>query len=384
MLTSCDVGEPEINHVSRGFDRPPVAVIGASVTTSYTGEGRPVRAGLSDGGTLMGAVSNPSVKLFFSRWLLPHKVTRQSICIHPTTTTVASSGQCPQQAFAEPAYDPTDRSVTYRLPAGTHLALDTQYRVSVFKTESIDPESEGENGFYAFDGAAIDKDYAFDFVTEAAESADEERLPSPDAYCAAIDCFAACAAGDTLCEDNCAPTCIDEDCYQQGSFLNEGALFGTCAFGYCHAPDFGNTLAIAMGLDLSTRTAIEQTAVNQTAHQTQQGQLSSVGDQSPQRFGRAMPLVDPGNPGNSYIMYKVLSNPLNQPRPGGQLDAGLALSIDRIRDGFVVGLPMPAQSSSGEPTGVFPSDADPEGDKSFAQAQLISAWIAHGAVTSCP
>jgi hypothetical protein len=80
----------------------------------------------------------------------------------------------------------------------------------------------------------------------------------------------------------------------------------------------------------------------------------------------------------------MLANPLNQPRPGGVLDEGVAQEIRRIRNSFVVGLPMPAQSASGLNGGFVPLAADPDGALSFEQLRHISAWIAHGAVTSCP
>ena len=136
-----------------------------------------------------------------------------------------------------------------------------------------------------------------------------------------------------------------------------------------------------MGLDLQNPGGVRDTALSMTAHQTQQGQISVAGDASPERFGRAMPLIDPGNPGNSYIMYKVLANPLNQFRPGGALEPGLALEIDRLRDNVVVGLPMPAQSDDGDVVGMGgPASVDPEGADSSDRMRLISLWIAHGAV----
>jgi len=406
-----------------------VVVLGATVTTSYDAEGRPRRSLLSEESVLEGAETSASVKIFFSRYLLPHKVIRQSACLHPTSTTITSIADCtdPSQRFAEPAYDPTDRSVTYRLPAGDRLAVDTQYRLSIFVATSLD-----DSGFFAFDGAPVDRPYTFDFRTQAADSTAEERLPTPDAYCAQVECFAPCTKAFGSCADMCATTetackdmctnegCEDEceetgktcdtacqsarrsceqpcratcilpptdplsACYANGDFVNEQEvrLFDSCSFSPCHGSPVNDGSTISAGLDLRTASAIEQTAIGWTAHQTQVGQSSIVGDQSPQRFGRAMPLIDPGNPGNSYIMYKMLANPLNHLRLSGALDEGLAFEIDRLAGSVVVGLPMPAQSGSGLPQG-FHGD-DPEGRKSFQQMQLISAWIAHGAVTSCP
>lgn len=345
----------------------------------------------SDSAILEGAVTSASVKLFFDRWLLPHKVARQSLCIHPTTMQVGSIGDCPGQPFTEPAYDPVDRSVTYRLPIGDRLAADTQYRISLFVAESLD-----ESGFFAFDGAPLDRAYSFDFRTQSSDATAQDELrplldrpKDENPYCIARRCFADCM-GDATCEAACRPSCIEPSCLQNGDYLagNPATLFQSCAFLTCHGPDLLNpataTEPIPMGLDLSRPSSIAQTAIGLTAHQTQSGQNATAADQTPLRFGRAMPLIDPGNPGNSYILYKILVNPLNQLRPGGALDPGVAADIDRLRDGVVVGLPMPAQSTIGGPVGMegAPED-DPEGRAAFERARIISAWIAYGAVTSC-
>ena len=121
------------------------------------------------------------------------------------------------------------------------------------------------------------------------------------------------------------------------------------------------------------------------------GEQATVGDVSPDRFGRAMPLIDPGNPGNSYLLYKLLANPLNHRRSsrgvladpeGGFEEPALGLEIDRLRDSVVVGLPMPATTSA-DPTSLVNPEDDPFGEASLGTMRLIQAWIANGAVLSC-
>jgi len=395
-------------------------VIGAEVTTSYDADGNPIRTPLVEGEITEGAVTSASVRLFFSRFLLPSKVMRQSICLHPSTQTIERIQDCtdPFQPFESPQYSPTDRAVTFRLPPGFRLDADTQYRLTVFLT----PTPEDGSGFFAFDGAPLDRAYAFDFQTQADDStAQDEPGPSPETYCAQVSCGNACLAVQATCEDDCSAvldtcttacmddqTCIDgcamadDTCKQgcadavppcaracQGCFegsctvvgdMLEAGLFSSCAFGQCHSTDQGIE-ALAAALDLATPAAIEATAIDATAHQTQMGEASLIGEDDPVRFGRAMPLIDPGNPANSYLVYKVLANDLTfvpNVDAAESLDEGLAEELGRLRASVVVGLPMPAQPASGGPTGINFGGLD-----FFTSARLLDYWVASGAVTSC-
>jgi hypothetical protein len=81
-----------------------------------------------------------------------------------------------------------------------------------------------------------------------------------------------------------------------------------------------------------------------------------------------MPQIDPGNAGNSYLLYKMLI---------GSIYAGSAAAdklaegeLDRLRASVVVGLPMP-------PYDLY---AIPE-----AGVDALSTWISTGAQTpACP
>jgi hypothetical protein len=229
--------------------------------------------------------------------------------------------------------------------------------------------------------------YTFDFRTQPAGStAVDELRPDPDRFCQAIACFEACD-GDLSCNESCKTLCAEPSCAEEGEINHTSFLFGTCAFSGCHGPAKAGTptpdySSVSAGLDLYNAAGVAATAIGQTAHQTQQGQTSTTGDQSPLRFGRAMPLIDPRNPGNSYLLYKLIINPLNHHRPGGALDPQLEAEIGRLRATVVSGLPMPAEA--GSLTGLFPPPSDPEGLQSLQQMLLIDAWIAAGAVLSCP
>lgn len=373
-------------------------MIDVGVTTSYNADDQPVRTLLGEGGetAVTDVPVSASIAIRFDRLLLPDKVLRQSLCIRPSTDAVSSIADCsePAQPFAAVEYNPVLRTVFYRLPDGAQLEPDTRYRVTIFATEDI-----AQPGFFAFDGTPMSRQYVFDFQTAAdAATARAERLPGKDNYCEAQRCFDACGT-DGVCKQACRPLCVEPTCFREGDFMSgaPSPLFDSCAFGNCHAAgsplsDNPDPSVITMGLDLFTLEGVDLTAIGKTAHQTQTGEASTTGDQSPDRFGRAMPLIDPSAPGNSYILYKVLANPLNHRRlPDGRLadplhdvaDVSFPLEIDRLRDSVVVGLPMPAQSSSGPPTSMVDPSLDPFGEESFQRMLLLNTWIANGAVLSC-
>lgn len=90
-----------------------------------------------------------------------------------------------------------------------------------------------------------------------------------------------------------------------------------CATGACH----GNAEAASAGLALGTSTGVVQTAIARVARGANTGPIAGRGAPPSRRFGEDMPIVDPGNPGNSWLMYKVLLAPLPSPLP---TDAGAA------------------------------------------------------------
>jgi hypothetical protein len=401
-------------------------VVRVEATSGYDADGRPLRIYLAENTITAGVAPSTSIRVTFDRFLQAHKVMRQSLCLRPSTDPVESIADCgaPAQPFAEPDYDPVTRTATYRLPPSARLGPDTLYRLTIFM-----PTSDEALGFFAFDGARLDRSYQLDFRTAGpnAETRDE-LLPSPASYCAAVSCFAPCEAERADCEDECASShesclagcdpadpgctgdcdealdacsgtcaetadgcsqpcralCLEPTCRDGGDLLRGSppSLFRPCAFAGCHGPGAqSGASSLAMGLDLSSPSGLSATALGVTAHQTQVGEGAEQGETSPLRFGRAMPIIDPGNPGNSYLLYKVLIHPLNHPRPDGELWPALGAELERLRDAFVSGLPMPAPSASSSPSGL--SSDDPDGTLSAAHARAIAAWIASGAVLSC-
>jgi hypothetical protein len=449
-----------------------VHVLAVDVTTRY--EGRPVRKRLQEGAITEGIATSTSIVVYFDRFMFPATVNRQAICIHASTSPVQSFADCtgPAPLFLEPDYNPVARTATYRLQeiypmdppeqvSARRFAADTVYRVTIFV-----PPSPDQTGFFAFDGATLDRAYTFDFRTQAPGGDDQNEIaPSEKNYCRAIANLKACADEERMCHTGCkadfdackevcicnadplmcadtVPTscsnacgtdetcqtacdaclntppmgctpvrdacdagcvaqaeacrvplrkyCLDDACSNNGDLWNGtqvtgDSLFGSCAFGQCHAPTGGtDPSAIAMGLDLSGPAALLATAIGRTSHFSQTGEASTTADESPLRFGRAMPIIDRQSPGNSYLLYKLLINPLNYARPGGVRDVqGFQLEIDRLRKSAIAGLPMPAQVGTEPAKSIIPEALDADGALSQQHLGLIDLWIASGAIFDC-
>ena len=153
-------------------------------------------------------------------------------------------------------------------------------------------------------------------------------------------------------------------------------LSPTCATNGCHTSvgpeDHGVVLGAAEGLDFSSTARLQATAVSHVAHETQTGEHAGTIEVSPSLFGRAMPIVDPTRPGNSYALYKLLASVDNgAPGATAALEQQRLAEIARLRAAIIVGMPMPP--ANGQMTQL-----------KQAQLEQISDWIAQGAPTTCP
>ena len=127
-----------------------------------------------------------------------------------------------------------------------------------------------------------------------------------------------------------------------------------------------------MGLDLSSPEAVERTAIGRVAHQTETGESTAEPELAPSRLGRPMAVIAPGDPGDSYLLYKALLQPDLSPLLG--LDsAGGQAELQRLRGWVVLGLPMPPDNPLAE-----------DSQASLEQLLLIESWIMNGATTRCP
>ena len=102
---------------------------------------------------------------------------------------------------------------------------------------------------------------------------------------------------------------------------------------------------------------------------------------SPGRFGRAMPLIDPGNPGNSYLLYKILiGQSAIDPSLPAEAAEKLRQETERLQAAFVVGTPMPPPPAR-PALGFYPEGPDDQNVIPYVDGMdILSAWIVNGAV----
>lgn len=287
-----------------------------------------------------------------SRLVRPTSVIRQSIRVTPGLID-AETGESPAgSVFFEPQWDPYDRVVTFELPPWNRWIPSTLYSVTVL------PPADDSTvaGLRSLDGIALDQPESFSFMAGASVSDPEHDVD--DTWPTVDFCTGAEADG--------IPGVLP-------------VLRAACGTSSCHSSVGGN--APPMGLDLATPDGIRSTAIRVTARQTMRSGMVGPPSNNPTTFGDSMPRVDPGNPGNSYLMYKLLIHEGNYPnaleaddtsRPWvGDLPPDTAApvgDIEYLRRSFVQGTPMPMQGS------LRPSEM-----------RALMTWIGQGAsVKDCP
>jgi hypothetical protein len=300
-----------------------------------------------------GVPINASLTLRFDRFLDPASVNRQAIRVF--TGDPAHSAAIPFDVH----YDPIERVVEYRMPRGYAFVARAVYQI-----ELVVPETADDFGIRAFDGALLapgDVPLAMSFQTAEVS----EQLPV-----------------------EVAPTC-DEIVYQVLKYER----LGNCASQHCHSSEADELLA-PVGLWLDGKNNLRITAIGRVAHETEFGDSAGVALQDSPRFGVQMPLIDPQNPGNSYLLYKLIRHPNNfdscregnlstvclspadpsvslypkVPLPEGDSLVPSRAESERLREWFVRGDPMPLPQDGVEPVGV-----------SLQGLRAISSFIAAGA-----
>jgi hypothetical protein len=271
-----------------------------------------------DGSTV--ATANTKIELVFDRYLDPRTVQRASVCLRSDPAPVNGFQQCTGGVLLNAAYDPAGRVVTYYvdpgqtpqlLPAATH-----------FLTVHLGDEP-GEAGFHAYDGAPLAQKYELFFGV-----VDQGGL-TPQ-----------------------GPPTFNE-CSEVRSFLESSC-------GGCHAaqgpenPDGAPENLIFKPFNgFSQRSQV-------VAHGASLGGTGNQGSLRPDRFGAGMNVVTANDPGNSYILYKLLA--------GLPVDAATIHPDEtgRIRADLITGTPMPPDNAQN--TQAAESDI-----------RLLSRWIAAGA-----
>ena len=247
------------------------------------------------------------ITLRFDRYLRASTAVRQSISVYAGDPSKSIG-------LLRPEYDMVERVVVYRLTS--FLEPGTLYTVEV-----LSANSPAAYGFQAFDGAPLEGGAVplkFYFFTQRNRDWLPQLPLEPVPSCERI--------------------------------LEIFARAG-CADGGCH----GGAIPSA-GLLLDGPQSFNETALNQVARQTEIGAVVGVPLQDPVRFGLQMPIVDPGQPANSYLVYKLLRGEfsywLGPDDPGScssRYTVGLGpdcvpppeSELTRLREWFVRGAPMP-------------------------------------------
>lgn len=279
-----------------------------------------------------GVPRDTPIEIRFDRFLLPKSAVRQSILLY--------TGQRSRAVRLQPFYDAVERVVVFQVATGAVLDPGVLYHV-----ELIRPKDDADQaGFRAFDGAPLSKQsdvpLAFSFLTARAD-------PSP------------------------APQAKPPGCFEAWSALSQSG----CSKGGCH---IGKDAP--MGLRLDSRASLLNTAIGRVAHEADTGPVAGRPLVDPPRFGTGMPVIDPGNPGTSYLLYKLLVGPHNfdadcrtkypVASPTGPCPAPDEAEQQRLQSWFVRLEPMPLGGALA-------------GGKSTMD--LLQGYILGGAeTTSCP
>ena len=279
------------------------------------------------------------IELSFDRFLNPSTVNRQGVGLRDEF----------DQAPVSPVvtYDPVRRVVTLSNPStdGKPWLLPGQ----PYKLVLPIPTKEGDFGLRAIDDAGLEGKGAI--VIGFFTSAPAGRVPDPTA---------------TFCTD-------------------VFPIFqGTCAACHSSATDH----LPPAGLDLHTESGVAF-AKNRVANAANTGPRSGAGRPASDFFPVDMPIIDPGNPGNSFLLYKLLLAPPSRdgaleicPLPPTAVtflqppgDVALVLANgerERLGD-YVLGMPMPASTPDHQSTPLGPGQLD-----------RLRRWIAQGAkVETC-
>jgi hypothetical protein len=254
-----------------------------------------------------------AISIQFDRFLMPMTAVRASLCLQPATVGAEHSGtdRCVGAGFA-PQYDPVDRVATWVI-RGVLMPL-TRYNVRLFAP--TDPQDQ--SGVRAFDGAPLAKETTFAFTTmcerhqgnlppdaapDPCMSFPQLEPPRTHGFCSTKTL---CSVPATICDGPmpAALTTTPHDffantCTSGGSCHGEGSTRGVSGVALRFDDDGkGGGLYGAVG-----RLVADAVVANETATGIDP---AAAGRNALAQFGRNMPYIDATNPGNSYLLYKMI------------------------------------------------------------------------------
>ena len=307
------------------------------------------------------------IQLAFDRYLLPSTITRQSYVIVDNTNTPLPN------AALRTLYDPVARTVTIAGPDGPGkpwLTPDQSYKLVLLVPS--DPKSD-LGGFRAIDRATLDPAQKRQFVFRAGPPSQTTLFEPAVDFCAdVLPIF-------TL-------KCSDPSCH-------------------------GSSDTAASSLILASAEGVRVTARGRVAQGANTGPRASSEEPTPSLFGVNMPIIKPGDPGSSWLMYKielaphpvvdagpapqVLCTPpagapsIPEPSPAYATLAPARINADdlerSILNDYVLGrempypylpatyVPPPPTPANPNPTAYFYTPLD------FQEREKIRIWITRGA-----
>jgi hypothetical protein len=317
------------------------ALLGAGCDrgASYeSGQGPPVRVlGTFPADAEKDVPLRQPIRVQFDRFLHPDAVTPQSICVERVIIGSPQPGEACGAVVAE--YDPVDR-VGIWTPAAD-LLPNTRYNVRVLAPANADDGG----GVRAFDGAPLESEGTFAF--ETGDGSKQAVRPNRTIdFCAAARQVCALPVPDKQCRI-LAPT----DDSVPGPFP---ILTTNCSS--CHnpiAPHTSPSGASGAVLHLTNESDVRQ-LVEMVQIATETATAPNVVQRNVRStFGTNMPLIDANNPGNSFLLYKIM--------------LGAA--------------PCPLRSDGGSPSSDSSKCTDPGYSSSFHQDLYECAGIPDGGPT---
>jgi hypothetical protein len=338
--------------------------------------GPAVVATLAEGSTLS---ENQNVVIQFNRLLNPGTVNRQTI------TLLTAGGEL----FVDPnvIYDPVLLTVTLAYPDGgaTWLTAGQTYQVQI---PAATPTTEG---VLAIDNATVATSMQLEFNVVAGDGG-LPPPPPPMNFCVDVLPIFLSKCTGAACHSAPGPGPL-------APFLPDGGS----------SPDANVITGAAGGLVLTSSNGVLDTAIDKVAYESNVGPMAgpSSGSCSTTNtetclFGVDMPVIDPGtagsgNPGNSWLMYKVL---LAVPSPTDEVQPK-ECAPDITTELYPKGTEPPVEISAAERARLsdyiegrempYPSDpAVPEGSDagtaplSMQELERVRLWIYEGApVENC-
>ena len=218
--------------------------------------------------------NNGVIKVAFDRYINPLTMNRQGIALRDLF------GNAPDSPIIQ--YDPVTRTATISNPGpdpNAWLIEGTTYEVSF----PIATDDAGSFGLRAIDGATMDP--ATQKIAFKVVAADPNLVTKPPTIDFCRDIYPLFAARRT------DPA--------------QSHTQGLCSNLHCHS----GTLA-ATGLQLDLPEGVRHTAIGVEATEATTGALS-VPITAQNSFPVGMPIIDPGDPAHSYLIYKLLLPDVN-------------------------------------------------------------------------